>query len=415
MRKMNLHDNPAAWGVVAVAVAVALVMGGCAAVERLAGPTEVAGEAGAPAAAAAAVASPTPVVVSTPVPATGTDTGTQLRLNTLSLTYNGEIMADTIVPVVAEAAGQIMEVPVHVGDDVKQGDLLVRIDSTVAEAQQAQALAALELAESQLELATQEPKATDLEAARSGVEAARAAYNRALEGATEEDERMALAQLRQAEAAVRVYQGQYDRIAGNPFSSMMPEALQLEQATLALEAAQAGYDKLLKGATPDVISGAYAQLAAAEAQLARLERGAEPAQIKAAEAGVKQAEVAVYLAQLQLDKTTAEAPADGFIYQLDAVEGGMAGPGVPLAVIFSHDVKILIPVEEFRSQEVYVGQPVRIAVDAYPGRSFTGEISEIAPTFDHATRTVQVTVRPTGDNARDLKPGMFATVQLLEQ
>ncbi len=414
MRTMTLQRKPAAWGVGMVAVALAVVMGGCAAMERFAAPTEVGGEGGA-AAAVAAVASPTPVVVSTPAPPTELQPATERRLNTLSLTYNGEIMADTIVPVVAEGAGQIMEVPVHVGDDVQQGDLLVRIDSTVAEAQQAQALAALQLAEAQLELATQQPKATDLEAARSGVAAARAAYNRALEGATEEDERMALAQLRQAEAAVQVYQGQYDRIAGNPFSAMMPEALQLQQATLGLEAAQAGYDKLLKGATPDVISGAYAQLAAAEAQLARLERGAEPAQVKAAEAGVKQAELAVYLAQLQLDKTTVEAPADGFIYQLDAVEGGMAGPGVPLAVIFSHDVKILIPVEEFRSQEVQVGQPVRITVDAYPDRTFTGEVREIAPTFDHATRTVQVTVQPTGADAGDLKPGMFATVQLLEQ
>jgi multidrug resistance efflux pump len=189
-----------------------------------------------------------------------------------------------------------------------------------------------------------------------------------------------------------------------------------------LEAAQAGYDKLLKGATDDMIAGAYAQLTGAQAQLERLERGAESSQIKAAEsgvkaaeAGVKQAEAAVFLASLQVDKTTVEAPANGFIYQLDAVEGGMAGPGVPLAVIFSHDVKILIPIEEFRSQEIAIGQPVIISVDAFPDRSFDGQISEIAPTFDHATRTVQVTVIPTGDDAGDLAPGMFATVQLLEQ
>ena len=109
---------------------------------------------------------------------------------------------------------------------------------------------------------------------------------------------------------------------------------------------------MLKGATADQIAGAYAQLTGAEAQLARLKRGAEPAQIKAAEAGVKQAEAAVYLAQLQLDKTNVEAPADGFIYKLDAVEGGMAGPGTALAVIFSDDVKIIIPVEESRFEDV---------------------------------------------------------------
>ena len=125
---------------------------------------------------------------------------------------------------------------------------------------------------------------------------------------------------------------------------MMPESLQLQQATLGLEAAQAQYDKAMKGATPDVIAGAYAQLQTAEAALARLEAGAKPAQIKAAEAGVKQAEIGVYLAQLQLDKTTVEAPADGFVYKVDAILGAMTGPGVPVAIIFSHDMKILIPV-----------------------------------------------------------------------
>jgi len=408
MKMLKYPRKSSLWGLVVLATVLAVLSGGCSAVERLTGSQEGAEQAAVPAVAAEPDPSPTPVVVSTPAPADEGQQDSNRRLDTLSMTYNGEIMADTVVPVVAEAAGQIMEVPVHVGDSVEQGDLLVRIDSTVSEAQHAQALAALELAQ-------QEPKESDLEAARSGVTAARAAYNRALQGPTEEDKRMALAQLRQAEAAVQLYQAQYDRIAGSPLAGMMPEALQLQQATLTLEAAQASYDKVLKGTTADVIDGAYAQLAAAEAQLDRLKRGAEPAQIKAAEAGVKQAEVAVYLAQLQLDKATVESPADGFIYQLDAVEGGMAGPGVALAVIFSHDVKILIPVEEFRSQEVYVGEPVDIRVDAYPDRSFPGEIREIAPTFDHATRTVQVTVKPTGADAGDLKPGMFATVQLLEQ
>ena len=75
----------------------------------------------------------------------------------------------------------------------------------------------------------------------------------------------------------------------------------------------------------------------------------EPAQIKAAEAGVKQAEAAVYLAQLQLDKTDVVAAADGFIYTLDAVEGGMAGQGTPLAVVFSAQPKIVIQVESSAS------------------------------------------------------------------
>jgi multidrug resistance efflux pump len=418
MRLSELKSEKLHWGLVALAVAIMAGLGGCTVIQGLGGSET---PAGAPPALATPIPSPTPVVVSTPGKAAASGDSavagstTNRRLSTSSMTYNGEIMAEAIVPVVAQAAGQIEEVKVAVGDSVHKGDPLVRIDSTVAEAQRAQAQAALDLTQSQLELAKTQPKKTDLDAAQAAVKAARAGYDRALKGPTDEDKRMALAQLRQAEAAVKLYQSQYDRIAGNPFAGMMAESLQLQQATLMLEGAQAGYDKLLKGATADQIAGAYAQLTGAEAQLARLQRGAEPAQIKAAEAGVKQAEAAVYLAQLQLDKTNVEAPADGFIYKLDAVEGGMAAPGTALAVIFSNDVKIVIPVEESRFQDIRVGQPVVIRVDAYPDRTFDGQVSEIAPTFDHATRTVQVTVKATGEGAADLRPGMFATVQLMEQ
>ncbi len=415
MMHLAIYPTHRRWMSRAVLLALVLLTAGCAAIGGQATDT---GAQPAQAVAATPLASPSPVIVSTPADTltsstAATGSGETRRLGTASLTYNGEIMAEAIVPVVAEVAGQVQEVTVAVGDSVKQGDLLVRIDSTVAEAQRAQAQAALELAQSQVELAKTQPQPSDVAAAEAAVNAARAAYNRALQGATDEEKRMVLAQLKQAEAAVSIYQGQYDRIAGNPYAAMMPEALQLQQATLAKEAAQAQYDKVLKGATADQIAAAYAALTGAQSQLTRLKRGAEPAQIKAAEAGVKQAEAAVYLAQLQLDKTSVLAPVDGFIYQLDAVEGGMAGPGTVLAIVFSHESKIVIQVEESRYRDVAVGQPVSIRVDAYGDRTFAGEVSAIAPTFDYAKRTVQVTVRPT-EGAAELKPGMFATVTLLE-
>ena len=89
---------------------------------------------------------------------------------------------------------------------------------------------------------------------------------------------MAQSQLFQAEAAVRRAQAAYDQVSWNPLIAALPESLQLQQATLALESAQAQYDKLVKGATEDVIAGAYAQLASARAQLQRLEDGPEEAQ-----------------------------------------------------------------------------------------------------------------------------------------
>ncbi|NOX60963.1 MAG: HlyD family efflux transporter periplasmic adaptor subunit [Chloroflexi bacterium] len=359
----------------------------------------------APAAQVTPEPTPTPQVLSTPdVVTVSSSLGQQ--------TYNAEILADAQIPIVAEVAGQILAVNVDVGDRVKKGDVLAQIDATLLEAQRAQAEAGLMAAQAQLDMAKAEPKESDLEAARAAVKAAEAAYKRALEGATPEDRKLALIQVRQAEEAVKLAQAQYDRIAGNPFAAMMPEALQLQQATFGLEAAKTQYEKALKGATADEIAGAYAQLAGAKAQLARLEEGASDEQIRAAEAQVKQAETGLYLAQVQVDKATVRAPVDGVVAQVMAAKGSMAGPGTPLLALLSNDVKLIVSVEEARIPEVYVGQPAIITVAAYPDREFQGEVTAISPALDPATRTLPVTIRPTGD-AEGLKPGMLATVMLL--
>ena len=194
----------------------------------------------------------------------------------------------------------------------------------------------------------------------------------------------------------------------------LPESLQLQQATLALESAQAQYDKLAKGSSEDIIAEAYAQLASARAQLQRLEEGPEEAQIQAAEAQVRQAETALYLAQLQLEKATVRSPIDGIVAGVNLAPGAMALPGSPALRLFSPTVKIVIPVEENRMAHLRIGQPATIQVNAYPDQTFEGTVAIIAPQLDTATRTVRVTVQPTGDTTL-LSPGMFATVELLAE
>ncbi len=327
--------------------------------------------------------------------------------------YSGEILAMSQVAVMGEVAGRVLELGVDVGDRVTPGQLLLRTDSSILEAQREQALAGLIAAQSQLDLLLSDPEASDVAAAQAAVNAAGAGYQRAANGATSEDLTMALAQVRQAEAAVNVAQAAYNQVKGDPHVGMLPQSMQLQQATIGLEAARAQYEKVAKGATSDVIAGAYAQLSNARAQLERLERGPKAAQVRAAEAQVKQAETGLYLTQLQLDKATVEAPVEGIVSQVNTAVGAMAGPGGPLLTLVSADVKIVISVEEASLGLLRVGQPVSIQVEAWPGQSFAGQIKTIAPALDAATRTVRVTIVPTEEET-SLLPGMSATVTLLE-
>jgi membrane fusion protein, multidrug efflux system len=69
-------------------------------------------------------------------------------------------------------------------------------------------------------------------------------------------------------------------------------------------------------------------------------------------------------------------------------------------------------VTEKDSAALKVGQNVRIAVDAYPGRSFDGTINAIEPQI--ATDTRNIRVQATFDNPDHiLKPGMFATTTVV--
>ena len=329
----------------------------------------------------------------------------------MPLLYTGNVLADKRVPIVVEVIGQVLRVNVEVGDHVQAGDVLLQIDSTALEAQRAQALAGVRAAQAQLDGLMLDADASDIDAAQAAIAAAESAYQRAVDGPTQEDLDIAESQVRQAEAAVKRAQAAYDQVAWSSSISALPESQQLEQATLAYAAAQAQYEKIQQGATQDVIDGAYAQAVAARAQLDRLLKGATRPQLDAVQAQIEQAENALFLAQLQVDKATVSAPMDGIVSAVNTTVGAYAAPGAPVFELLSTDVKIVIPVEETRLAQIAVGDPATIEVTAYPDRTFAGQVVTIAPELDASTRTADVTIRPV-DEAAELAPGMFATVEL---
>ena len=328
--------------------------------------------------------------------------------------YNGEVVAEDTLAVMAEVNGTARAVTADVGDSVAKGQILVHVDTAMLEAQRAQALAGLEAAQAQLEQMLRAPDPDDVAAAEAAINAAAAAYAEVTKGASAEDLRIMESQLQQAEAAVRQARAAYNDVRWNPKISMMPQSLALQSATLQLEAVQAQYDKVVKGASNDLIAGAYAQLVQARSQLARLQEGANPEQIRAMQAQVNQAEVALYMAQLQLDKAAIKAPMDGIVLQRNVSSGGMVAPGAPLFVLRSPAVKVIIPVEELRLPAIALGQPALVRANAYPDRVFQGAISQIAPQLDPQTRTIQVTIQLT-EPADVLLPGMFAAVDLVAE
>jgi multidrug efflux system membrane fusion protein len=76
------------------------------------------------------------------------------------------------------------------------------------------------------------------------------------------------------------------------------------------------------------------------------------------------------------------------------------------------DLFVNFTVTEKESGTLAVGQVVRVAVDAYPGKTFEGKITTIEPQIASDTRNIRVQATLSNpDNI--LKPGMFATTTVV--
>src|SRR5262249_35202322 len=74
-------------------------------------------------------------------------------------------------------------------------------------------------------------------------------------------------------------------------------------------------------------------------------------------------------------------------------------------------IDVVVNVTEVQIASIRPDSPVKVTVDAYPGRAFRGKVNRIAGGADQATRTVQVEI-DIANPGHLLRPGMYATAQL---
>jgi len=111
----------------------------------------------------------------------------------------------------------------------------------------------------------------------------------------------------------------------------------------------------------------------------------------------------------------ATAPISGTIVALPAQIGMMVSSAVPLARIAGGGgLEIRLNVAERFISRMAINLTCEVTLDAWPGETFYGSISEISPTIDLTSRTmeVRINVRDTGNK---LKPGMFAKVRVITE
>ena len=147
-------------------------------------------------------------------------------------------------------------------------------------------------------------------------------------------------------------------------------------------------------------------------QLAARQFGPQ-ATVDTAQAAYDQANAGIAKTQAIISQKLVRAPFDGVLGVRHVEVGQFLTAGTQIVTLT--DLSKLyanFTVTEKDSAALKVGQTVRVAVDAYPGRTFEGQINAIEPQI--ATDTRNIRVQATLDNPdRILKPGMFATTTVV--
>jgi len=111
-----------------------------------------------------------------------------------------------------------------------------------------------------------------------------------------------------------------------------------------------------------------------------------------------------------LKNTVLRSPVTGVISARNYDSGDMYAMAQPLYTVEQIvPVKLLIGVSETDYSKIKRGDKTVIRVDAFPGQSFAGTISNIYPTIDASTHTFNVEVKVPNTDRR-LRPGMYSKV-----
>jgi HlyD family secretion protein len=328
--------------------------------------------------------------------------------------------------------GIVQDVFVQEGDLVTAGQLLVKLRDnrqrvlvTQAQAQLNRARAALallaagskpeEVAQMEAALAAAEANYAKLAggllpgaiaAAEAALGQARADYRVLTRGADPLELIEAAAELELAQAQIDLASAAYNQVRGNPDIGMLPEALDLQEATAAYNAAQARYDLLQSGAAPDLAASAAAAIRVAQAQLDALQQ-AQPGEVAEAAALVQQAQAAldfvksgaraeelavaqgdadIATALLQdalvaLAETELRAPFTGTVTALAIDSGEQVAPNVPviqLADLSRWQIETL-DLTELDVGGIAPGDSVKLTFDALPSVALAGRVVSIRP------------------------------------
>jgi membrane fusion protein (multidrug efflux system) len=198
--------------------------------------------------------------------------------------------------------------------------------------------------------------------------------------------------LRCTESPLFAFKIEYDR-NNNLYQAGAVSRQTLDRARQAYRVALAQRDAEREGVTQAQAQLKQAQqgVATAEANLATARGGVQQANAKGvqtqvsrsnyatAQSAIDQAQAALDNAQQQLSYTNIVASTDGRIGNRTVEVGQQVQAGTPLMALVNNDYWVTANFKETQLENMRVGQPVEIKLDAFTHHTFIGRVDSISP------------------------------------
>lgn len=266
------------------------------------------------------------------------------------VTLSGTLVSPDQAKVSSEVAGLIKNVTIQLGQEVRQGQPLVYVDSRELEIALSRAESQLRQTEAQLGIdgeKIKEPLPTDQ-----------------------------IASVRTAIANLNDARSQLARASRMFEQKLLPQS-DLDTTKTNMEVAEAAYQSAIE----NVVN------------------------LKAA---LHDRRAALQLARKKLDDAVIKAPVAGAVSERLVQNGEYISERTPICTIVQmNPLKLRTAIQERYVSRIHPGQVVKFNVESFPGEEFEGKIAYISPAIDQDTRTFVVEGLVENGHRR-LKPGFFA-------
>jgi len=310
-----------------------------------------------------------------------------------------------LISLSSTVSGKIRLLPIHEGEQIKKGQLIVQLREEDYQAQVDVAAGVVQSINASLneamadELLVKEKTEKDVQRAEAVLSASQA-------------------RLKEAEAKMHLATLDFKRVS-KLYKSKTVSASEMDKVQAAYTLAQAGLEK-----AEEEINENRAKLNVARANTGEVTL--KQRRVESLKGKLKEATAELEAARLKLAHTAVTSPIDGVVAKKISHIGEVIKAGQPVAVIVDlNHIWVEANLEETQVEHVRLGQSVDLEVDAYPNTKFTGKVINIgaaaasefalipdsrsAGNFTKVTQRIPIRIEVV-DPAEQLRPGMMVVV-----